>query len=143
QMVTTAQSMVNQTVNAVRNGRSAMQSAGQYMAQGLAVGMRSALSEVTRAANELVAQAEKAAKAKAVIKSPSHLFRDEVGWWIGAGIAKGIDNSSKEVNASLDFIREQVNGFNLRINDVLGASTAQLSSQIKLEAVRTKIPQAA
>ncbi|MGT2834014.1 tape measure protein [Streptococcus hyointestinalis] len=140
QMVTTAQSMVNQTVNAVRNGRSAMQSAGQYMAQGLAVGMRSALSEVTRAANELVAQAEKAAKAKAKINSPSHLFRDEVGWWIGLGVAKGIDNSAPEVANSLDFIRDQVHGFSLKSQNLLTGATASMSSQLRLETLRSKTP---
>ena len=104
QMVTAAQSMVNQTVSTVRNGRGAMQSAGAYMAQGLAVGMRSALSEVTAAANQLVAQAEKAAQAKAKIHSPSRLFRDEVGWWIGAGVAVGIDKSAALVAKSVDFL---------------------------------------
>lgn len=106
QMVAAAQSMVNQTVSAVRNGRGAMQSAGSYMTQGLAVGMRSALSEVTAAANQLVAQAEKAAQAKAKIHSPSRLFRDEVGWWIGAGVAAGIDRSAGMVAKSVDFIKD-------------------------------------
>ena len=105
QMVAAANSMVNQTVSAVRNGRGAMQSAGSYMAQGLAVGMRSALAEVTAAANQLVAQAEKAAQAKAKIHSPSRLFRDEVGWWIGAGISVGIDKSAAMVAKSVDFIK--------------------------------------
>ena len=106
QMVTAAHSMVNQTVSAVRNGRGAMQSAGYYMAQGLAVGMKSALPEVTAAANQLVAQAEKAAQAKAKIHSPSRLFRDEVGWWIGAGISVGIDKSADLVAKSVDFIKD-------------------------------------
>lgn len=106
QMVAAANSMVNQTVSAVRNGRGAMQSAGSYMAQGLAVGMRSALGEVTAAANQLVAQAEKAAQAKAKIHSPSRLFRDEVGWWIGAGISVGIDKSAAMVAKSVDFIKD-------------------------------------
>lgn len=106
QMVTAALSMVNQTVSAVRNGRGAMQSAGYYMAQGLAVGMKSALPEVTAAANQLVAQAEKAAQAKAKIHSPSRLFRDEVGWWIGAGISVGIDQSAAMVAKSVDFIKD-------------------------------------
>lgn len=106
QMVAAANSMVNQTVSAVRNGRGAMQSAGAYMAQGLAVGMRSALPEVTAAANQLVEQAEKAAQAKAKIHSPSRLFRDEVGWWIGAGISVGIDKSAAMVAKSVDFIKD-------------------------------------
>ena len=124
QMVAAAQSMVNQTVSAVRNGRGAMQSAGAYMAQGLAVGMRSALAEVTAAANQLVAQAEKAAQAKAKIHSPSRLFRDEVGWWIGAGISAGIDKSADMVAKSVDFIKDLASPLD---SDILNAGDFALS----------------
>lgn len=124
QMVAAANSMVNQTVSAVRNGRGAMQSAGAYMAQGLAVGMRSALAEVTAAANQLVAQAEKAAQAKAKIHSPSRLFRDEVGWWIGAGISVGIDKSAAMVAKSVDFIKDLASPLN---SDILTAGDFALS----------------
>ena len=124
QMVAAAQSMVNQTVSAVRNGRGAMQSAGSYMAQGLAVGMRSALAEVTAAANQLVAQAEKAAQAKAKIHSPSRLFRDEVGWFIGAGVAVGIDKSADMVAKSVDFIKDLASPLN---SDILTAGDFALS----------------
>ncbi|WP_300125448.1 tape measure protein [uncultured Streptococcus sp.] len=124
QMVAAAHSMVNQTVSAVRSGRGAMQSAGAYMAQGLAVGMRSALAEVTAAANQLVAQAEKAAQAKAKIHSPSRLFRDEVGWWIGAGVAAGIDKSAARVAKSVDFIKDLASPLN---SDILAAGDFALS----------------
>ena len=124
QMVAAANSMVNQTVSAVRNGRGAMQSAGSYMAQGLAVGMRSALAEVTAAANQLVAQAEKAAQAKAKIHSPSRLFRDEVGWWIGAGISAGIDKSAAMVAKSVDFIKDLASPLD---SDILNAGDFALS----------------
>lgn len=124
QMVAAARSMVNQTVSAVRNGRGAMQSAGAYMAQGLAVGMRSALAEVTAAANQLVAQAEKAAQAKAKIHSPSRLFRDEVGWWIGAGISVGIDKSAAMVAKSVDFIKDLASPLD---SDILNAGDFALS----------------
>ena len=124
QMVAAAQSMINQTVSTVRNGRGAMQSAGSYMAQGLAVGMRSALGEVTAAANQLVAQAERAAQAKAKIHSPSRLFRDEVGWWIGAGISVGIDKSAAMVAKSVDFIKDLASPLN---SDILTAGDFALS----------------
>lgn len=124
QMVAAANSMVNQTVSAVRNGRGAMQSAGAYMAQGLAVGMRSALAEVTAAANQLVAQAEKAAQAKAKIHSPSRLFRDEVGWFIGAGVAVGIDKSAAMVAKSVDFIKDLASPLD---SDILTADDFALS----------------
>lgn len=140
QLVTTVQSAVNQAANAARSGYGAFQSAGSYIGQGLAVGMRSALGAVTAAANELVAQANRAAQAKAKINSPSHLFRDEVGWWIGLGVAKGIDNSAPEVANSLDFIRDQVHGFSLKSQNLLTGATASMSSQLRLETLRGKTP---
>ena len=94
------------------------------MAQGLAVGMRSALAEVTAAANQLVAQAEKAAQAKAKIKSPSRLFRDEVGFWIGAGVAVGIDKSATRVAKSVDFIKDLASPLT---SDILTAGDFALS----------------
>lgn len=140
QLAMVTRTSVNQAVATVRSGYGAMQSAGNYIGQGLAVGMTSALGAVRAAANALVAEAERAAQAKAKINSPSHLFRDEVGWWIGLGVAKGIDNSAPEVANSLDYIRDQVNGFKVRINDVMDTSTAKLSSQLKVEALRGKTP---
>ncbi|VED99411.1 minor tail protein [Streptococcus pyogenes] len=62
-----------------------MRQAGAYIGQGLAQGMYSALGAVTAAANALVAQAERAARAKAMIHSPSRLFAKRVGQYIPQG----------------------------------------------------------
>jgi tape measure domain-containing protein len=79
-----------------------MISVGAQIGNGLARGMIAALPAVTSAAQALVEQAEVAAKAKAIIKSPSRLFRDNVGIYIGQGIAVGIDRSQKYVNEALE-----------------------------------------
>lgn len=141
-LVSVTQATVNQAAAAARSGYGAFFSAGAYIGQGLAAGMNSALGDVTAAANALVAQAERAARAKAKINSPSHLFRDEVGWWIGLGIARGIDESAPEVANSLDYIREQVNGFNVRANAMLTGATSNMASQLKMEVLRDKTPDA-
>lgn len=127
QMIAAARSIINQTAIVIRNGRVSMYSAGSYMAQGLAEGMRSALSSVTAAANELVIQAERAAKAKADINSPSRLFRDQVGLFIGQGVAVGIEKSKKYVdNAISDIVLPNVNAESLLSKRVsgLGASNS-------------------
>lgn len=142
QLVAVTQAAVNQAAAAARSGYGAFFAAGAYIGQGLAAGMNSALGAVTAAANALVAQAERAARAKAKINSPSHLFRDEVGWWIGLGIARGIDESAPEVANSLDFIRDQVNGFNVRANAMLTGATSNMASQLKMEVLRDKTPDA-
>lgn len=136
QLVTTVQSAVNQAVNAARNGYSSFKSAGSYMGQGLAVGMRSALGAVTAAANELVAQAERAAQAKAKINSPSHLFRDEVGWWIGLGVAKGIDQSTVKVDDAISGMFDKINAFSFKAENVLGVGNSNISHSITAKVMR-------
>lgn len=121
QLVNTVQSSMNRAVAAARSAAGSMQAAGAFVGQGLANGMLSALGAVTAAANQLVAQAERAAQAKAKIHSPSRLFRDEVGYYIGAGIGVGIKNSAKFVNDSLDFIQDGVNAFNLDTSNLVSA----------------------
>lgn len=79
-----------------------MLSVGAQIGNGLARGMIAALPAVTSAANALVSQAERAARAAADIHSPSRLFRDNVGIYIGQGIAAGIDRSQKYVNEALE-----------------------------------------
>lgn len=133
QLVSAVQSMMNQAVAAARSAHGAMVAAGNFIGQGLAQGMRQALPAVTAAANDLVRQAERAAQAKAIIKSPSHLFRDEVGWWIGLGVAQGIENATPEVAKKMDFIEDMVNRFNVKIADVMDSSANSLTSRVQAE----------
>lgn len=79
-----------------RNRRGDFVNTGQYLGEGLAAGLNASLGSVTNAANQLVAQADRAAKAKAKIKSPSRLFRDEIGKYLALGVAQGINDYSDE-----------------------------------------------
>lgn len=98
-----------------------MRSIGLMIGQGLAAGMNAALGSVTAAANRLVGEAERAARAKAKIHSPSRLMRDQVGYYIGAGMAVGMDNSanliSKSANGLVDSAISDVNGSTLNVSD--------------------------
>ena len=91
-------SAINQAASIARSGTGAMYNAGTMIGQGLADGMRSQLGAVAAAANALVAQADKAARAKAKIHSPSRLFA-EIGGFLGQGMAVGM-NSTQGVIAS-------------------------------------------
>ncbi|MDG3141457.1 tape measure protein [Streptococcus suis] len=110
-------------VNAIRStgmsGAGAMRSVGAMIGQGLAQGMYSALGAVTAAANALVAQANRAAQAKAQIHSPSRLFRDEVGYWIGAGIAVGIDKSADLAVDSISDMYDDIQSVSYKANRLL------------------------
>lgn len=98
-----------------------MRSIGYYIGQGLASGMMSSLGAVTAAANALVAQAERAARAKAKIHSPSRLFRDNVGLYIGQGVAVGIERSQKYVDNAMDSMFDRIDNFNAQVSDMMSS----------------------
>lgn len=100
-----------------------MLSVGAQIGNGLARGMIAALPAVTSAANALVSQAERAARAAADIHSPSRLFRDRVGIFIGQGIAVGIDRSQKYVNEALENLYDVKGKFDY--SDLLGDGLKQ------------------
>ena len=68
---------------------------GVYIGQGLANGIWSQLGNVRAAANALVAQAERAIRAKAMIHSPSKLTY-QLGKYFGEGFTNGIKNLTKD-----------------------------------------------
>ena len=94
-------SAINQAAAIARSGAGPMFSAGAMIGQGLAAGMQSEVSVVAAAANALVAQADRAARAKAKIHSPSRLFA-EIGGFIGQGMALGMNNTQGIVASASD-----------------------------------------
>ena len=117
------------------SGAGAMRYAGSMIGQGLAQGMYSALGAVTAAANALVAQAERAAQAKAKIHSPSRLFRDNVGRYIAQGIAVGIEQNSSDVVDSLAYVQKEMSAFKFGAEDLLGLGKHTVSSQFRLKSL--------
>lgn len=109
-----------------------MRYVGSMIGQGLASGMYSALGAVTAAANALVAQAERAAQAKAKIHSPSRLFRDNVGRYIAQGIAVGIEKNTSDVTDSLAYVQKEMSAFKFGAEDLLGLGNNTLSQSLKM-----------
>ncbi|CQR25960.1 minor tail protein [Streptococcus varani] len=134
-----ARAAMSAMVNAIRStgmsGAGAMRSVGAMIGQGLAQGMYSALGAVTAAANALVAQAERAAQAKAKIHSPSRLFRDNVGRYIAQGIAVGIEKNTSDVTDSLAYVQKEMSAFKFGAEELLGLGNGSLSSQFKLKSI--------
>lgn len=126
-------SMVNAAVSRANAGAGPMRQAGAYIGQGLAQGMYSALGEVTAAANALVAQAERAARAKAEIRSPSRLFAKRVGQYIPQGVAMGIDKNADVVDDSVGGLFDSVNNFDFNIADRLASIGAKFQGVVKSE----------
>ncbi|HEO1107987.1 TPA: tape measure protein [Streptococcus agalactiae] len=135
----------NNIANGIRGGiGSAMGAMHSLMSAVRSAGMMSALGAVTAAANALVAQAERAARAKAMIHSPSRLFRDNVGRWIPRGMAVGIEKNTKYVDKSLDDMYARVEAFNYKAEDVIGFGNTKFTKVVKIktdleQAVKTKV----
>lgn len=91
-IVAAVRNSIAAAVSAGRSAAASMHSVGVMIGAGLANGMRAEIGAVAAAADALVAQADRAARAKAKIHSPSRLFA-EVGDFIGQGLAKGIDGT--------------------------------------------------
>ena len=84
-----------------RSGTGAMYSAGAMIGQGLASGMMSSLGAVTAAADALVHQADRAARAKAEVHSPSRLFA-RIGGFVGQGLAVGMNSTQGAIASASD-----------------------------------------
>ncbi|MBF0747283.1 hypothetical protein IR073_06460 [Gemella sp. 19428wG2_WT2a] len=143
QMVSAAQSMVNQTAATIRSGYGAMVSAGRYIGEGVAAGMRSALGAVAAAANAIISKANEAARAAAKIHSPSRLFRDDVGYWLGAGVAVGVEESGKLLEKSFDFIKDTAKDFAIDTANIFekGLNLANLESNLSRSLTVSHTPQ--
>lgn len=84
--------LVMVAISRMRTGAAQAFSAGSMIGAGLAGGIMSQLGAVTAAADALVAQADKAVRAKADIHSPSKLF-GELGKFMSLGAAQGITDN--------------------------------------------------
>lgn len=126
-------SMVNSIQSTGMRGVSTMRYVGSMIGQGLAQGMYSALGAVTAAANALVAQAERAAQAKAKIHSPSRRFRDNVGRFISQGVAVGILADAHKVDDAMGDVFDQIRAFNFAPEYILGVGGASLTKTLQVK----------
>ena len=75
---------------------------GKNIVSGIISGISKKASDLFNALKNLASEALSAAKKKLKSNSPSKLFRDEVGQWIPAGIAVGIEQNTDSVMSAID-----------------------------------------
>ncbi len=71
---------------------------GKNIIQGLIDGVKGMISNVTGAIKGVCEKAINAAKSALGIHSPSRVFKNEVGKWVGEGLAEGINESSEKAS---------------------------------------------
>lgn len=81
-------------------------SVGKDAINGITTAIKNNSGSLTKEVTDLMSDAVKAAKTALKIKSPSRVFRDEVGVQISAGIASGIDRASDDVFDAMDGISD-------------------------------------
>lgn len=113
----------NAALNALHGGYGSAWSSGHQIGAGLAAGMRSTLGDVTAAASALVKQADRAVKAKAIIRSPSHLLRKE-GNMMGLGVVRGILDKIRAIrNAAREMVQVPNVSMGQSINGTIDKNT--------------------
>ena len=84
-------------VNIVRSMASGMVSAGRNFVMGFVNGIRGAIGAAASAAANMARSAMNAAKSALGIHSPSRVMRDQVGYYVVAGFAKGMNDNTNMV----------------------------------------------
>ncbi len=93
--------MVTTLVSALKSGRNAAYNAGSYFSAGFAQGMRSQLSAIKSAADQMAAAADKAVRAKLRIHSPSKVAEETAGYY-GIGFVNTFDSMKRKVWAAAE-----------------------------------------
>ena len=104
---------------------------GSQLASGVAEGIEAGTGDVQASAEQMITNAEEAAKQAADIHSPSGVFRDEVGRNITEGIAEGMvdDGAISSVKASAEEIgKAALEPFSKSIEEFSKAGTAVIDS---------------
>lgn len=110
-------------------------STGYNAGKGFANGIKNAAGLVATAASQLAAKAKETIEKKLGIKSPSRVFRDEIGKMVGAGFAEGIIASIPQVTKAANMMSAAtvgamssvpINNSNSLANEVSGAVASGL-----------------
>lgn len=113
---------IHAAVNVVRSAASSMASAGRNFVMGFVNGIRSMIGAAVSAAASMASSAVNAARSFLHIHSPSRVMRDQVGYYVAAGFAKGMtDNTNMVAKAANNMAQSAIPTVDLSnsINGVL------------------------
>ena len=113
---------IHAAANVVRNVAGNMASAGRNFVMGFVNGIRSMIGAAVSAAASMASSAVNAARSFLHIHSPSRVMRDQVGYYVAAGFAKGMtDNTNMVAKAANNMAQSAIPTVDLSnsINGVL------------------------
>lgn len=113
---------INAAVSVVRSAAGSMAGAGRNFVMGFVNGIRSMIGAAVSAAASMASSAVNAARSFLHIHSPSRVMRDQVGYYVAAGFAKGMtDNTNMVAKAANSMAQSAIPSVDLShsINGVL------------------------
>lgn len=113
---------IREAVDVVKNYGSQMVSAGRNFVMGFVNGIRSMIGHAVAAAANMARSAVNAARSFLHIHSPSRVMRDQVGYYVAAGFAKGMtDNTNMVASAANEMAQSAIPSIDMSrsINGVL------------------------
>lgn len=113
---------IHAAVSVVRSAAGSMASAGRNFVMGFVNGIRSMIGAAVSAAASMARSAVNAARSFLHIHSPSRVMRDQVGYYVAAGFAKGMtDNTNMVAKAANSMAQSAIPSVDLSnsINGVL------------------------
>lgn len=99
--------------------RGSMVSSGEYAMSGLAVGLANGAGQAYSMAESIASNIRSKIKSALDIHSPSRVMRDEVGRWIPAGIAVGMERNADVVDSPLQRIKQRIAGYDFSADNLL------------------------
>ncbi len=126
---------IHAAANVVRNVAGNMASAGRNFVMGFVNGIRSMIGAAVSAAASMARSAVNAARSFLHIHSPSRVMRDQVGYYVAAGFAKGMtDNTNMVAKAANSMAQSAIPSVDLShsINGVLahGSLSSTMSGTV-------------
>jgi len=97
---------------------------GKAIIDGIKTGVKNAAKALATSVKDAASGALTAAKNFLGIHSPSTVMRDQVGLQIGAGMAEGIEDSAKQVNAAMSVLNKHVTDNDLSISTTNGTGVS-------------------
>jgi len=108
--------IIKAIVTGLKNAWPELVTAGKDMVEGIWNGIKSMWSSLKSRVTNLASDLVDSVKNFFKIGSPSKLFRDEIGQWIPAGIAVGIEGNISELDESMDVMQSALDPNQLDIS---------------------------
>ena len=118
-IINNLKSKANEMPRAFDAMRGSMVSSGEYAMSGLAVGLSNGAWQAYSMAETIANNIRSKIKSALDINSPSRVMRDDVGRWIPAGIAVGMERNAGVVDNPLQRIKERIAGYDFSADNLL------------------------